>query len=173
MKKTPTILKFPQATVNKATQCVIFKKQLDKKKSSEVCFDSIAKNILRESHQQGIWVEITDLTKFDTNQETQEPSLVTQFLTGVPINIVAYSGSPEFARKDDFQEMVISQEGSGISATIFCKTESDAYLLGIQSCLYQHDELSVWMRLQLSDDDVKGFSKLLRVPIEHISFSFS
>lgn len=155
------------------SHAVIFKKDLTKPKDFEVCFSSIAKNELFDVSRQSMWVEIKDLIKFDTDVEKQKPNAITKSLHGIKLTFVLYSGEPEFLPKNSFQELSIFTENGALSAMMFCKAESSKYLLGALNALNTSEELSIWARIKISENDVINISNGLRAPIEHISLTFS
>jgi len=150
---------------------VIFKKNLSLK-DSEITFDSIAKNELQDSNRQGAWIQIKELLKFVSVDEEINPTILTELFKGVSIDLVVYTGQPEFIRKDDLQSMSLSKDGDKISAMIFAKAESSGHLMGILDSLHQKNELSIWARLDIQEHQLVDFTHL-NIPIEHLTLTFS
>ncbi|MBU3545458.1 hypothetical protein ICN49_11050 [Polynucleobacter sp. MWH-Mekk-B1] len=150
---------------------VIFKKNLSHK-DSEIVFDSIAQNQLHDSNRQGAWIQIKGLLKFVSDSEEIKPTVLTDLFKGVLIDLVVYTGQPEFIRKDGFQTMSLSKDGDKISAMIFAKAESSSNLMGILSSMHQQKELSLWARLDIEEHQLADFTHL-NIPIEHLTLTFS
>ena len=149
----------------------IFKKNLSVK-DTEVVFDSIAKNELHDSCRQGAWIQIKGLLKFESDDEKTNPTILTELFEDISIDLVVYTGQPEFIRKDDLQTMSLSKNGNKVSAMLFARAESSDHLMGILSSLHQQNELSIWTRLDIREEKLLDFSHL-NIPIEHLTLTFS
>ena len=150
---------------------IIFKKNL-LLKDSEIVFDSIAKNKLHDSNHQGAWIQIKELVKFVTNDEDMNPTILTELFKNVSIDLVLYTGQPEFIRKDDLQTMSLNKDGGKVSAMIFARAETSDHLMGVLSSLHQQNKLSVWARLDIQEHQLADFTHL-NIPLEHLSLTFS
>ena len=150
---------------------VIFKKNLSLK-DSEVAFNFIAKDQFHEEARQSAWVEIKGLIKYETENEIQDPTALTTLLQGALMNVVIHTGQTEFASKNSPQSMSITNDDDAISTMIFLKAETYEQLTGILSSLHTQNELSLWARLEINEDQLSEF-KHLNIPIEHITLTFS
>ena len=157
--------------MNSHQRSLIFKKYLSLK-DSEIAFDSIAKNDLHDSNRQGAWIQVKELLKHVSDNEEINPTILTELFKGISIDLVVYTGQPEFIRKDDLQTMSLSKDGDKISAMIFARAESSGHLMGILGSLHQQNELSIWARLDIQEHQLVDFTHL-NIPIEHLTLTFS
>lgn len=150
---------------------IIFKKNLSHK-DSEIVFDSIAQNRLDAPTRKGAWIQIKELLTFPSDDEKIDPTILTELFRDVLIDLVVYTGQPEFLGKDDLQTMSLSKNEGNISAMIFAKAESSTHLMGILSSMHQQKELSIWARLNIQEHQLADFTHL-NIPIEHLTLTFS
>ena len=149
---------------------LIFKKLLIEAELSPYVFDSIAKNAVRNIDRQGAWLEIADLLIAPPNESCPNAA---KLFSDLPLKIVAYCGHAEFAGKNSCQELTLTRGKDELIASVFLRVESESYLNGIATALRGHRELSLWMRLDCKDDALRNIEDLTRIPLQHLSLSFS
>ena len=141
--------------------------------SAEITFDSIVADRVILENQYSAWIEIDDLVG-NWQSDDVRASNAREFLGQLRFTLIPYCGYPEFLGKDHLQDLTISNNSGKVSASIFWRVHDVSYLTGISTSLNEHEDLSLFARLDGAESMfvIPDHGAMVKIAIKQISLTF-